>query len=478
MTRKSRVFTLVLVMLIVVSLVPGVASAGYNAPMVIDSQVLITEPVPPSPQPIGIAVQATSWLGTTYRYVLTVINLSPWPMTSLRVLDRYLSAMADQGEVDHEWFPRRLESGQVATYLLEFPKGAFPGGCHQIEISLADGLSTILMDCSAPNATTLWNVPLTKDMESYLAKPALTRADPAGRSKLGIHVTRNSSPQIMDFMRKASPAVVVAVGDLGWLADVKAASPKTITVGRLQEGDQTIGGDAVKRAQDFVAANAATYLANPGVDYWLGWNEPTISNPQQMEWFGIFEAERIAQMARLGLRVAVGNFATGTPEADAFKAFLPALSVAKKFGGILALHEYSAPTLRDGVGAGIRDLDANDSQGALTLRYRYWYDYYLRPNDLVLPLIVTEAGIDGGVLKDNKANAQGWRDFARVSSGASLAEASSDYRSQLSWYDDELRRDPYVLGFAVFNAGDSDRWKSFDVTDILPQLADLVGSKH
>jgi len=52
------------------------------------------------------------------------------------------------------------------------------------------------------------------------------------------------------------------------------------------------------------------------------------------------------------------------------------------------------------------------------------------------------------------------------------------YIAQLSWYDDQLRRDPYVLGFAVFNVGTLDgRWRSFDVTDILPQLGGLVSSK-
>ena len=39
--------------------------------------------------------------------------------------------------------------------------------------------------------------------------------------------------------------------------------------------------------------------------------------------------------------------------------------------------------------------------------------------------------------------------------------------------------DPQVLGFAIFNVGDSDgMWKSFDVTDILPRLAELIGSKE
>ena len=52
------------------------------------------------------------------------------------------------------------------------------------------------------------------------------------------------------------------------------------------------------------------------------------------------------------------------------------------------------------------------------------------------------------------------------------------YLRQLAWYDAELQRDDYVLGFAVFNAGDSSGdWASFDVTSILSRLAELVNGK-
>ncbi len=474
-----RLIRVLFVTILIVALAAPIVRANVSTPFMIESQMLVTGDMPPATSPYGLGVQATSWLvGQTYRYVITVINLSPWPMTSLRFLDRYLASTIEKGEIDHQWFPRRLEPGHATTYVIEFPNGPLSNGCHQLELSLADGFGTILMDCSTPGATTVWNVPLTKELEAHLSRPPLTRDDPTGRSKLGVHVTRNNSPKIMEFVRVAYPAVVVAVGDLSWLADVKAASPKTVTLGRLLEGSQAMEGDPVKRAQEFVSANAGTYLATQGVDYWLGWNEPVVKDAQQMAWYTSFEVERVNAMAKLGLKVAVGNFATGTPEPDEFKAFLPALEAAKKHGGILALHEYSAPTMQAGVGAGIPGLDATDEQGALTLRYRFWYDYYLRPNDLVLPLVITEAGIDGGVIKGGKPGMGGWRDFARVPDGAPSADASADYRGQLSWYDDQLRRDPYVLGFAVFTAGPEDeRWKSFDITDILPQLADLVNSK-
>jgi hypothetical protein len=348
----------------------------------------------------------------------------------------------------------------------------------------------VLVDCGLPGATALWSVPLTEEMAGYLAEPdaapalSTVRTQPSGRSKLGLHVAVNNDPAIMEFIRAAKPAVVVAVGGLTWMKDVKAASPKTITVGRLIEGDQSFVGDPAVRAQAFVQSHAAEYLDNTGVDYWLGWNEPAVDYPWQMAWYAAFEAERTVAMASLGLHVAIGNFAVGNPEANEFTAFLPAIAAARQYGGILALHEYSAPTLSTGVGMGIPGMEADEDSGALTLRYRYWYEHYLRPNDLVVPLIITEAGIDGGVLRENDANLLGWRDFYSDTPEsdevrlASQEEAQTDYVGQLSWYDDQLRRDPYVLGFAIFNAGDlSGRWSSFDVTSILPQLANLVNSK-
>jgi hypothetical protein len=467
-----RLLTLVVMLSLLVGAVPLVARAEGDVPRLLEAQLVTPGALQPVPERYWLFVQATSLAGSPHRYVLMIANLSPWEMKGLRVLDRYLALDPARAEVDREWAPQKLAPRQVVAVVFDFPADA-SARYHQLEITLAEGLGTILVDCNPPGTTTSWRVPLSADLERFFVPPLEPVALSLG-SKLGIHVTKNNSPNIMEFVRRAQPAVVVAVGDLGWLSEVKAVSPKTVTVGRLVEGDQSFTGDPVERAREFVAANLGVYRANPGVDYWLGWNEPAISNVEEMRWYAAFEAARAAAMAEEGLKVAVGNFATGTPEADQFEAFLPALAAAKAYGGIFALHEYSAPTLRDGVGAGIPGMEGKGDYGALTLRYRYWYEHYLLPQKLAVPLVVTEMGIDGGVLPSSMGLG-GWRDFARVSG---LAAPEEDYIAQLSWYDDELRRDPYVLGCAVFNAGDDGRWKSFDITELLPQLADVANSKR
>jgi hypothetical protein len=480
--RKTKLVKLGLVWLMALVLVLGASPLAVGAAkpdMLLDSRVLLAIPVTPETSPYKLIVQATSFKQNPYRYLVTVANFTPWPIAGLQLRDRYMPVNPQSPELSQLWLPGPIAPGQALAFTFVYPNGPLPNACHQIEIHLAEGLDTILMDCSNANASTVWEVALTQPMQAYLMLPPLTQVSPSGNSKVGLHVARNGSPAVMTFIRATKPAVVVGIDDLDWLREVKQVSPKTVTIGRFMAGDQNFIGDPVQRARDYVAKLAARYLANPGVDYWLGWNEPTISSVADMTWFAAFEVERTRAMAALGLKVAIGNFSTGTPEVDEFEAFLPAITAAKQYGGILALHEYSAPTLRDGVNAQIPGVEAINGAGALTLRYRYWYDHYLRTQDLVIPLVITELGIDGGVLRGANATSGGWRNFLDNGAlGVPGPEATAAYLEQLSWYDDEVRRDPYVIGFAIFNAGSpGGNWASYDITEILPQLAGLVNSK-
>ena len=80
----------------------------------------------------------------------------------------------------------------------------------------------------------------------------------------------------MEFVRRAQPAVMKSVDDLGFLAEVKAVSPRTITIGRISIDSQDYSGNPEEAAQRFVAENLEKYRLNPAVDYWEGWNEPDL----------------------------------------------------------------------------------------------------------------------------------------------------------------------------------------------------------
>jgi len=292
-----------------------------------------------------------------------------------------------------------------------------------------------------------------------------------GRSKLGLHVQWNNSPEIMEFIRRMKPAVIKAIDDLGFVAEAKEASPETIIVARITHA-QPMEGDAEAMARAFVADNLSTYLEHPAVDYWEGYNEPPVGG--RMDWYARFEAERVRAMAEHGLRAAIGSFSTGVPEFEDWQAFLPAIRAAAEHGGVLALHEYDAPDLNRSVGYGLPGHPARADRGSLALRYRWLYEDILGPASLVIPLVISEAGVDGLVTdRPGPADAHGFRDFFEY---WRQRDPDSDplyvYLDQLAWYDRQVQQDGYVIGFALFTAGAlDDRWDSYDVTGFLRHIA-------
>jgi hypothetical protein len=299
-----------------------------------------------------------------------------------------------------------------------------------------------------------------------------------GPSKLSIHVIRNNDPAIMEFVRRAQPSVIKAVDDLGFLEEVKEVSPWTLTIGRINNDNQQYTDDPEQAARDYVAFNLTKYQANPYVDYWEGWNEPD-PNIVNMYWYSRFEQERTREMARYGFKVAIGGFPTGVPEIQEFTYFLGAIEVAMQFGGILTLHEYSAPDMTFLYGSQLpggypRRADA----GALTFRYRYFYKDILEPLGLAIPLVITEAGVDGIIGNRPGPRGLGWQDFQGywVDQGWGI-DGPSAFINQLAWYDAGVRQDGYVIGFTVFTAGAIAQWQPYNINPILPQLADYVISQ-
>ena len=300
--------------------------------------------------------------------------------------------------------------------------------------------------------------------------PALDRPGP---SKLGLHVQWNNSSEIMEFVRYMKPAVVKAVGDFGFLEELKQVSPLTVIVART-DARVPFEGDPVAAARGYVMGDLETYRAHPAVDYWEGINEPGVRG--HMAWYAAFEAERTRFMAELGLKTAVGSFSAGAPEWEDFGAFLPAIEAAAKYGGIFTVHEYDAPTMDRSIGAGLPGHPNYPDRGALALRYRWWYDDFLKPRGLVVPLVVSEAGVDGGVSNRPGPRGRGWQDFVRYWVDQGLAkDGLRAYLNQLQAYDAELRKDDYVIGFAVFTAGAmNDDWRSYDITPILRHIATYI----
>jgi hypothetical protein len=115
-------------------------------------------------------------------------------------------------------------------------------------------------------------------------------------------------------------------------------------------------------------------------------------------------------------------------------------------------------------------------RGALALRYRWWYEDFLKPKGLVLPLVISEAGIDGTISNRPGPKGRGWQDFSGYWVEQGVAEDGiKALLKQLAWYDAELQRDPYVIGFAVFTAGAmTGEWASYDITQVLRHIATYI----
>ena len=288
-------------------------------------------------------------------------------------------------------------------------------------------------------------------------------------SKLGIHVYRfASAPEIIDFIRRAKPRIVKTVDlDETMLRICRDASPHTLIIGRLWCESQEYRTDPRNEARDFCQRRLLPIAEQLGglVDAWEGYNEGGRQGPEDLAAYAVFEAERTWLLAEAGFRSVVGNFAPGIPALENWEHFLPALQAAKVTGGLLGLHEWSAPALTS---LTAWDPDHPDKEqgdeGWLTLRYRKIYRRSL-PTDLRdLPVIITECGIDGHVVSD--IGYGGWRELV----------TADEYLQQLVWYDSELQKDPYVLGACVGPyGGGGASWDSYDIKgEMAAKLADYL----
>ena len=362
----------------------------------------------------------------------------------------------------------------------------------------AAALAALLEGCGAPNPSPTASPPVAARHDLFLPnvshsdaptpEPAMTATpEPAAAaaapeataepvafpefeqpSKLGIAVQRFRQRQIMDrIIADGRPRVVKIYEDLGSAAEIKRLSPTTIVVGHIhqqydfQNAITSGATDMEAYAADFVARHLDRYQANSGVDFWEGHNEPVFEVVDKMVLYGRFEAERARQMAAHGFKAAVGNFAAGNPPFDQWRAFYPALQAVKQVGGALALHEYSAPTMDFGYEPATDD-------GSLTLRYRRVYRNFVPP-ELHVPIVITEAGIDGLVSTDRVGS--GWQDYVGYWQELSLGiDAFWAYLNQLQWYDEQLQRDDGILGAAIFVAGGDEHFASYELVGDMGEL--------
>jgi len=269
-------------------------------------------------------------------------------------------------------------------------------------------------------------------------------------SKLTIH-TGFTGPLSMQFIQNAKPRLVKILDNFGPAAQIKTVSPATIVIGRIYEPSQPQDGDPARRAQEWWDRNRSRILAHPAVDYWEGYNEPGVGSLEALRWYGQHEAARVSLLAANGKKACIGNFSTGTPDVTnpaMWPVFYPAIDAARQHGGILGLHEYGTPMQQY--------FDEASGEGWLCARYRKVYRQHLVPDGKVLPLAITETGVDG-------VPPVGWKNHY----------TGEQYLSQLKWYDALIRQDRDVLGATIFSL-EIPGWDAFDVAPIVGPLTEYV----
>jgi len=329
-----------------------------------------------------------------------------------------------------------------------------------------------------------------KHLDIYVDDARITIEDPVGQqpaetgSKLGLHILRNA-PGVAQFLA-ARPAVALFDTDLGLSGSVPAG---TLCIGAIShtsfdaQSQYNEGKTPEAAAMHLIETDRQRYEDHRRITHWTGYNEPVWTTPEQMAWYAQEEIERIRLLGEMGLRAVIGEFSTGTPRLDQWREFVPALRYGADHGALLGLHEYSCPWMWWLTGKyQVDPAEDQGDEGWTTLRYRKVHRQVLIPNGIDIQIVITECGIDPLVNpKPAGAPDAAWKDLGdywREYDGA-VFSAAAFYVQQLIWYDEELRKDDYVLGAAVFCAGNyGSPWSDFDIADtpVIDALTHLVSA--
>lgn len=209
-------------------------------------------------------------------------------------------------------------------------------------------------------------------------------------------------------------------------------------------------------AERYAEIHSSTWASRSYIHCWEGPNEPDVGSPDAVKRWVEFTLRWIRIMHSRGYKVGAGSFSVGCPQGkpEEVRAKWKLIGPVMEIADYLALHEYSAPTMQDGA-------------GSLCLRYRdVVAKMLLEMGFRVPPILVTECGIDGGVMRPPHLRS-GWRTWA---------PDRKEYLNQLAWYSKEIEKDnavpgpPQVLAATIFTCGYHPPWQNFDIDEELLRM--------
>jgi hypothetical protein len=260
-------------------------------------------------------------------------------------------------------------------------------------------------------------------------------------TKMGIGVYSSGGGHLMDAIYRLRPSIILLMDPTPDFAqEVRRWFPKAFIIGRRFVEKQPLDNPAErgKRFADYVAQLAVPLRGV--VDAWMSYNEVTDSG--NYDNYRAYNAFQVAFARRLqgtyGIPAVGGNDATGVvaPQ-DYAKYFAEAIQASDYFG----IHAYAPP----------RSTSMQDQARYYTLRYRLIHQALKEAGIKHGPFILTETGLWNG-----------WRGYV----------SEEDMARGFMWLSDEMDKDDYVLGQAIFGLFDREEWQSFDLmgTSLLDRL--------
>ncbi len=300
-------------------------------------------------------------------------------------------------------------------------------------------------------------------------------ADSPSLSKLSIHLILNYTPGAQQIVQ-AHPRVLKILDThtsmIQAMREYKQTTPGGMVVLRIYTPKRyTLQDNPYTAADDFwnnvlwppISRLSAADRAL--IDYVEGPNEadstPTWNSAAETAWYNAFWLKLAPHISNAGFRPCAYSISVGNPPGSideihqTLDRIVPSLRLIKTLGGAWSYHPYTI-------------LYTKDPQIEIwySLRYRQYYSYFRQkyPDLADLPLIFTEGGVDG----QSSPQGAGWK------GGGDAAK----FQDWLAWWDNEIRKDSYVLGATLFQSGDTAGWNSFDIEPIAGWLASHLSSQR
>lgn len=262
------------------------------------------------------------------------------------------------------------------------------------------------------------------------------------------------------------PAVKL-VNSMGQAREFRDAGAELL-IGRPTRRDpslsEVLGKNPVTEAQAFVREFLKPHiLANPLIQAWEVWNEPTVNDEHEMRWMVAFcaEAARVlwVEFQRAGVHL---NFSTGNPSLNLMRFTAPLLEAIRRYGGYIGMHEYAnKPHIVNGQ---IQHGVIIGQVWSLLGRQKQVNEIWRELGYMNVPVVITETGLDR-----TEPGAFAFRDSGSQYDARQYAALMAEYNDYM------VRECPNVVALTIFTWGtDSPGWVNHNV-DETGVAAELLG---